>query len=116
MPPERTEDPYQAGRLAALYGLAEAAAGAIRTAAQGWFGDEAARLPLVAGGRAAVYEAGGHALTLAQEAVGVQALFVDHRLALTITDLSVYLRQPGPDAQRMMVGAAGAAGTLVPKL
>ena len=113
---DRAQDPHQAGRLAALYAAAEAAAGAVRTAAAGWFADEAARLPLVAAARAAVYAAGGQALTLAQEAVGVQALFVGHPLAATITDLSMYLRQPGPDAQRMRVGAAVAAGVLRPAL
>ncbi len=112
----RADDPHQAGRLAALHAEAEAAAGAVRTAATGWFADAEARLPLVAAARAAVYAAGGRALSLAQEAVGVQALFVDHPLAATITDLSMYLRQPGPDAQRMRVGAAVAAGVLRPAL
>ncbi|GGB40133.1 acyl-CoA dehydrogenase [Sphingomonas metalli] len=108
----RAGDPHQAGRLAALYGLAEAAAGAIRTAAAGWFGDEAARLPLVAAARAAVYAAGGPAIELAEQAVGVQSLFAAHPLAATIADLSMYLRQPAPDAQRMHVGAAVASGLL----
>lgn len=112
----RADDPHQAGRLAALYGAAEAAAGAVQRAAAGWFADPAARLPLVAAARAAIYAAGGQALALAQEAVGVQSLFVAHPLATTITDLSMYLRQPGPDAQRMRVGAAVAAGTLRPSL
>ncbi len=112
----RADDPHQASRLAALYGLAAAASGAIRTAAVGWFKDADARQALVSAARAAVYEAGGQALGLAQEAVGVQALFVSHPLAATITDLSMYLRQPGPDAQRMRVGAAVAAGTLRPAL
>ncbi len=112
----RAADPHQAGRLAALYGLAEAAAGAVRTAATGWFADDAARIPRVAAARAAVYGAGGQALALAQEAVGVQALFRAHPLAATITDLSMYLRQPGPDAQRMQVGAAVATGLLRPAL
>jgi hypothetical protein len=111
----RAADPHQIGRLAALYGLAEAAAGAVRTAAAGWF--DASRGPaMVAAARAAVYEAGGRAILLAQEAAGLQALFVGHPLATTITDLSVYLRQPGPDAQRMRVGAAVADGTLRPGL
>ncbi|WP_347091567.1 acyl-CoA dehydrogenase [Sphingomonas parapaucimobilis] len=112
----RADDPHQKGRLAALYGLAETAAGAIRTAAAGWFGDPAARLPLVAAARAAVYAAGGQAIDLAEQAVGVQALFVGHPLAAIITDLSMYLRQPSPDAQRMQVGAAVAAGTLAARL
>ncbi len=108
----RSADPHQAGRLAQLYALAQSAAGAVRRAAVGWFTDEEARLPLVAAARAAVYAAGGDAIMLAQEAVGVQSLFLDHPLAAAITDLSMYLRQPGPDAQRMQVGAAVAAGTL----
>ncbi|WP_022686133.1 acyl-CoA dehydrogenase [Sphingomonas phyllosphaerae] len=108
----RSADPHQAGRLAQLYALAQSAAGAVRRASVGWFTDEEARLPLVAAARAAVYAAGGDAIMLAQEAVGVQSLFLDHPLAAAITDLSMYLRQPGPDAQRMQVGAAVAAGTL----
>ncbi|MBW6526370.1 acyl-CoA dehydrogenase [Sphingomonas sp. RHCKR7] len=112
----RAADPHQAGRLARLYALAEGAAAAVRRASEGWFGAESARLPLVAAARAAVYAAGGEALGLAQEAVGVQALFRDHPLAATLTDLAMYLRQPGPDAQRMAVGAAVAAGALSPAL
>ncbi|MBB3691968.1 acyl-CoA dehydrogenase [Sphingomonas sp. BK580] len=112
----RAADPHQAGRLARLYALAEQAAAAVRRAAAGWFADADARLPLVAAARCAVYATGGEALSLAQEAVGVQALFLDHPLAATITDLAMYLRQPGPDTQRMLVGAAVAAGVLRPAL
>lgn len=109
----RAGDPHQAGRLAALYALADGAASAVRAAAARWFADDdATRLALVAAARAAVYTAGGQAIIVAQEAVGVQALFTAHPLAATITDLSVYLRQPGPDAQRMRVGAAVADGLL----
>jgi len=113
---DRVADPHQAGRLAHLFALAEAAAAAVRRAAERWFEDEPARLARVAAARAAVYAAGGEALVLAQEAVGVSSLFLDHPLATTITDLSMYLRQPGPDAQRMQVGAAVAAGLLRPML
>jgi len=112
----RADDPHQMGRLAALFAAAETASGAVRAAAAAWFSNEEARLPMVSAARAAVYEAGGRALTLAQEAVGVQSLFVDHPLAATITDLSMYLRQPGPDAQRMRVGAAVASGLIRPSL
>ncbi|WP_294194549.1 acyl-CoA dehydrogenase [uncultured Sphingomonas sp.] len=109
----RAGDPHQAGRLATLYALADGAASAVRAAAARWFvDDDATRLALVAAARAAVYTAGGQAIIVAQEAVGVQALFTAHPLAATITDLSVYLRQPGPDAQRMRVGAAVADGLL----
>lgn len=113
---DRAADPHQAGRLARLFALADGAAAAVRRAAESWFDDEAQRLPRVAAARVAVYSAGGEALTLAQEAVGVQSLFLDHPLSTTITDLSMYLRQPGPDAQRMQVGAAVAAGILRPML
>lgn len=113
---DRAADPHQAGRLARLFALAETAAAAVRRAVDGWFEDAAARLPRVAAARAAVYESGGEALALAQEAVGVSSLFVHHPLAGAITDLSMYLRQPGPDAQRMQVGAAVAAGVLRPAL
>ncbi|MEH3039116.1 MAG: acyl-CoA dehydrogenase [Sphingomonas paucimobilis] len=112
----RAADPHQAGRLARLFGLAEASAAAVRRAADGWFADEAARLPLVAAARSATYAAGGEALLIGQEAVGVSSLFLDHPLAATITDLSMYLRQPGPDAQRMQVGNAVASGVLRPAL
>lgn len=112
----RATDPHQAGRLARLFALAEGASAAVHRAAAGWFEDEAARLPLVAAARASIYAAGGEAIALAQEAVGVTSLFLDHPLATTITDLSMYLRQPGPDAQRMQVGAAVAAGILRPDL
>ncbi|MGE7204384.1 acyl-CoA dehydrogenase, partial [Sphingomonas sp. NPDC019816] len=50
----RDADPHQAGRLAELYALAQASAAAVREAGESWFGDEAARLPLVAAARAAV--------------------------------------------------------------
>ncbi|MEG8038565.1 acyl-CoA dehydrogenase [Sphingomonas sp. LR60] len=113
---DRAADPHQAGRLARLFGLAESAAAAVRRASEAWFVDEAARLPLVAAARASVYAAGGEALGLAQEAVGVSALFLEHPLSATITDLAMYLRQPGPDAQRMQVGAAVASGIMRPTL
>ena len=113
----RAGDPHQAGRLAGLYGLAQAAAGAVRTAAERWHAAEGAeRLALVSAARVAVYDAGDRALVLAQQAVGVQAMFVDHPLAATLADLTVYLRQPGPDAQRMHVGAAVAEGLIGPAL
>ena len=113
---ERAADPHQASRLAALYAAAQAAAGAVRSAAKGWFAQTDARLALVAAARAAVYAEGDGALALAQQAVGVEAMFAGHPLAATITDLIVYLRQPGPDAQRMRTGAAVAAGILTPRL
>ena len=112
----RSDDPHQAGRLAELYILAQSAANAVRRAGEAWFDNESVRLALVSAARAAVYAAGDRALIVAQEAVGLQGMFVDHPLSATLTDLAVYLRQPGPDAQRMAVGASVAGGVLTPVL
>lgn len=113
----RDQDPIQRGRLADLFGAAQAAADAIARAARGWLVEDVpATLALVAAVRAAVYAAGESVLTLAQGAVGVQAMFVDHPLAERLTDLTVYLRQPAPDLQRDRAGEAVAAGLLSPAL
>lgn len=113
----RSDDPLQRVRLAGLYGVAQAAADAVRRAAAGWSATDApSTLALVAAARAAVYRAGEEGLQLAAAAVGVQAMFVDHPLAAMMRDLDVYLRQPAPDAQRLVVGKAVADGTLVPAL
>lgn len=113
----RAADPHQAGRLAELFAVADGIAGVVRDTARRWFDEpDAVRLPRVAAARAAVLAAGERALMLAEAAVGLPGMFVDHPLSATIADLSVYLRQPAPDAQRMRVGAAAAAGLLVPAL
>ena len=113
----RADDPHQRARLAALYGAAQVAADAVARAAARWNPDDvAATLAHVAAARMAVYAAGEEALTLAQAAVGVQAMFVDHPLAASPSDLAVYLRQPGPDTQRDRAGAAVASGLLTPSL
>jgi hypothetical protein len=113
----RASDPYQAARLAELHLGAQSAADAVARAAQLWRND-AIELTLanVAAARVAVYQAGERVLTLAQAAVGVQAMFVDHPLSAMLSDLNVYLRQPAPDAQRARLGAAAAAGVISPSL
>jgi hypothetical protein len=109
----RDQDPIQRGRLADLYGAAQAAADAVTRAARGWSPDDIPfTLALVAAARTAVYSAGETVLTLAQAAVGLQAMFVDHPLATLLTDLAVYLRQPAPDLQRDRAGEAVAGGLL----
>lgn len=114
---DRHRDPIQRSRLADLYGAAQAAADAVRHAAEGWSVEGIpATLALVAAARVAVYSAGETVLTLAPAAVGVQAMFVDHPLTDQLTDLAVYLRQPAPDLQRDRVGEAVAAGLLSPAL
>lgn len=113
----RAEDPFQAARLAELYALARTAAAAVRETATGWFaeGDEA-RLAQVAATRLVVAQAAERAIVLAQEAVGLSGHFLAHPLAALLNDLSVYLRQPAPDAQRLRVGRAVAQGVLAPSL
>lgn len=114
---DRAGDPHQSARLAALYGVACSAADAVATAARRWSDEDVATtLAYVAAARVAVYEAGERALTLAQAAIGLQGMFIEHPIAAVLTDLAVYLRQPGPDAQTMCVGAAVAAGVLTPML
>lgn len=112
----RAADPHQAGRLAALYLAAEAAAGAVRRAAESWLKAGEGPAAHVAAARAAVVKAGDEAIALAEQAVGVQGMFLCHPLSAMLADLSVYLRQPAPDAQRMRVGAAVAAGLIAPEL
>ncbi len=114
---DRAGDPHQSARLAGLYRVAQAAADAVTTAARHWNdADVTSTLAHVAAARVAVYDAGERALTLAQAAIGLQAMFVDHPAAAALTDLAVYLRQPGPDAQTMRVGEAVASGVLTPTL
>ena len=113
----RDSDPLQRVRLADLYRAAQGAADAVANAAAAWNVDRVDEtLAYVAAARSAVYAAGETVLTLSQAAVGVQAMFVDHPLNAALTDLAVYLRQPGPDLQRDRAGAAVAAGVLTPTL
>lgn len=109
----RADDPYQVARLAELHLCAQSAADAVARAARLWRNDAIVpTLANVAAARVAVYQAGERVLTLAQAAVGVQAMFVDHPLSAMLSDLNVYLRQPAPDAQRARLGAAVAAGVV----
>lgn len=113
----RAGDPDQRGRLANLYLTAQAAADTVAAAARRGSAERPEEtLALVSAARVAVYQAGEQALTLAQAAIGLQAMFVAHPIAALLNDLTVYLRQPGPDAQRARVGDAVAAGVLVADL
>ena len=112
----RADDPFQAARLAQLFALAQGAAASVRDAAEAWFGEPEARLAHVASARLSVANAGERAIAIAQEAVGLQGLFLSHPLATTIADLMVYLRQPVPDVLRLRVGRAVAERTLDPAL
>lgn len=114
---DRADDLFQTARLAELFELADGAAGVVRCTAQCWFSEsDATRLPRIAAARLAVATAGARAIAVAQEAVGLPGMFQAHPLATAMTDLAVYLRQPPPDAQRLRVGRAAAAGALTPIL
>lgn len=113
----RDGDPHQRVRLAKLYLAAQSAADAVTRASLGWSVSDVPRtLALVAAARVAVYAAGERVLALAPAAVGLQAMFVDHPLSASLADLSTYLRQPAPDAQRDRLGEAVASGLLRPAL
>jgi len=114
---DRADDPFQAARLAELFMLAQGAAATVRHAAETWFEEpEPAQLTRVAAARLSVAAAGERAIAVAQEAVGLQGLFLSHPLAAQLADLMVYLRQPAPDTQRLRVGKAVAGHTLDPVL
>jgi len=115
----RAGDPFQAARLAELFGLADGAAAIVRRAAHFWFEDtapEEARLAQVAAARLGVANAAERAMATAREAVGLAGQFTAHPLSALLSDLTVYLRQPVPDAQRLRVGRAVEQGLLVPSL
>ena len=113
----RAGDSFQSARLAELFCLSDAAAGIVRRTATDWFDERTdARLVRVAASRLAVADAAERAIAIAQQAVGLAGHFLDHPLSAMLTDLSVYLRQPAPDAQRLRVGAAVASGQLAPSL
>jgi hypothetical protein len=109
----RAGDPFQAARLAQLFELADGAAGVVRrTAERSFTEDNDARIARVGAARSAVSSAAERALKVAQQAVGLPGMFIDHPLSANLSDLAVYLRQPAPDAQRLRVGRAVAEGVL----
>jgi alkylation response protein AidB-like acyl-CoA dehydrogenase len=114
---QRADDPFQAGRLAELYALAETAACAVRYTASRWFEEDGETLlARVAAARLTVAQSATRAIAVAQDAVGLAGHFVAHPLAALLADLAVYLRQPAPDAQRLRVGRAVSQGLLAPAL
>ncbi|HET7312782.1 acyl-CoA dehydrogenase family protein [Salinisphaera sp.] len=114
---KRDGDPHQRERLARLYGLAQSAAAVCRdTGARQFEAGIDRRVAEVAHARGAVAEFAEQAIALAQHSVGLAGLFKRHPLSRVLTDLTVYLRQPGPDAQRMCVADAITSGELRPGL
>lgn len=113
----RADDPHQVGRLADLFGCADLAAAVVRSAAATWrVGADPVRLAQVAVARLQVAGLADTAMAIARQAVGLQGLFHVHPLSAALSDLTVYLRQPGPDASRMSAGRAAAEGRIEPSL
>lgn len=113
----RADDPYQAARLAELFELADAAGAIVRRVATRWFEEDGeAQLARVAAARLGVAAAAERAIAIAREAVGLSGAFLTHPLSAMVSDLTVYLRQPAPDAQRLRVGRAVGQGLLSPTL
>jgi hypothetical protein len=114
---EREGDPHQLARLARLYTAADTASALCARAAGQWFETEGeTRLAYVGHVRLAVSDLAVSAIALAQEAIGVEALFEAHPACRILTDLMVYIRQPGPDRKREALGKALALGCLRPLL
>lgn len=113
---ERARDPHQLARLARLYTAADTASALCARAAGEWFETEGeTRLAYVAHVRLAISDLAVSAIALAQEAIGVEALFEAHPACRVLTDLMVYIRQPGPDRQREALGRSLALGSLRPE-
>ncbi len=113
----RDKSEAQLERLSRLYRCADLCACAVRAAHGRWFHQTTEeKLASVAHARMSVAELAEEALMLAQRSVGVSSLFRSHPLCKLMMDLSVYLRQPAPDAKIQDVGRAAANGLLVPEL
>ena len=118
----RHADPHQAARLGEALGAAEACyagvAGAYARLAEaiGWEAADAdPALGLVAdAARTLPREAGERVMALATRAVGCAGLMAGHSLERAIRDLTVYLRQPAPDAALTRAGEAAASGAYEP--
>ena len=113
----RTDDPYQAHRIARMGVAVETGYLWIRRAAEAWesaaASDDAGDLLVAtANGARVVVEA--EALVMLEEAeraVGAAGLIAPHPLERLIRDLRTYLRQPNPDGAAAAFGRAIAKGS-----
>jgi hypothetical protein len=112
----RTGAVEQKARLVRLYRCADLSAGVVRRAASNWFRQTSEeKLASVAHARMSVCELAEEALLLAQRSVGAASMFKSHPLNRHMMDLTMYLKQPAPDAKIQEVGEAVANGLLVPE-
>ena len=113
----RTESVQQTERLARLYRCADLSASTVRAVQSRWFQQSTEeKLASVAHARMSVADLAQEAILLAQQSVGAASFFRSGPLCKQMMDLSVYLRQPVPDAKVQEVGKAAANGLLVPGL
>ncbi|MBB4658423.1 acyl-CoA dehydrogenase family protein [Parvularcula dongshanensis] len=118
----READPHQAARLGEMLAECEAAYGGVRTAyarlarAIAWTESEGvAEDALIAdAARTLTVQAGSRVTDLAIRSVGCSGLMAGHDLERAVRDLTVYLRQPAPDAALVRAGSAAAQGSYRP--
>ena len=109
----RSDDPHQQARLGTLHGLLQSCRDSVRAAAHAAFAEtEEAFRARIASLRCFVSDSAERAIILAERCVGVQSGFRSCPVSRSISDLRVYIRQPGPDAQRVLAGKAYASGLL----
>ena len=118
----RQADPHQAARMGEALGEAEACHAGVRAAyerlagAIAWEAGEAEpQAELIAdAARTLPVLAGERLMALATRSVGCAGLMAGHPLERAMRDLTVYLRQPAPDAALTRAGQAAAEGRYVP--
>jgi alkylation response protein AidB-like acyl-CoA dehydrogenase len=118
----RHRDPHQAARLGEMLAACEGAHAGVRRAyerlgpALAWEpgGGEAADALIADAARTLTAEAGERVMALATRSVGCAGLMSGHPLERALRDLSVYLRQPAPDAALTRAGEAAARGAYRP--
>ena len=107
------DSPVQASRLGTLAGLAASASALVVQTASSWFDrSDAENLACTALARTMIFDFAEQAIDLSRRAVGVGAAFRAQPICAVLADLEVYLCQPGPDQQRIMVAGAFNDGLL----
>lgn len=118
----RGGDPHQAARLGRMLAACEGTYAGVRAAyerlapALAWeAGEGAPRDALIAdAARTLTVAAGSVVSDLATQSVGCAGLMAGHDLERALRDLTVYLRQPAPDAALTRAGSAAAEGAYAP--
>lgn len=104
-------DPIQKTRLAKLFGISTSAVAVCKATAEKVLENDNAAL-WVSNARNEIYDFAEEAIAIAGRAVGTGSMFTGSDVNRFVTDLSMYVRQPGPDTQVEHVGAAAGADKL----